>query len=328
MDGKSKRIIVIADQIDIESNIAKPFEMRADLEQTDSETLSALTSAIKSLGFDCMVYNHPHELATSALSHSKDTVLSIFGGAKTRSRMCLVPAICETFDIDYIGPDAYGRIICQDKAISKSLAVEAGFNVPKDKLIRDISDINSLEKIPLPSVIKPLLEGSSIGISAKSLVNDFQRGKAVAIELLEQFKQPILIEQFIPGGEVSLNFIQHEKGILWSFSEIFIKEQPNYFDNHLFDADEKINRHLKREVVTINNKIPAKLIENSIQLIESIGNIGYGRIDGKLYKNQFYFLEITPDAWISPKGAFAASYINQGANYEEVINNIIRSTRS
>ena len=328
MGEKYKRIIVIADEINIENNTEKSLEMRSDLEQTDSETLNALTSAIKDLGFDYTVYNHPYELATSAASHSKDTVLSIFGGAKTRSRMCLVPAICETFGIDYIGPDAYGRIICQDKAISKSLAIEAGFKVPKDKLIRGINDINSLEKIPLPSVIKPLLEGSSIGISSKSLVHDFQSGKMIAIELLERFTQPILIEQFIPGREVSLNFIQHEKDILWSFSEILIKEQPHYFDNHLFDADEKLNRNLKREVVTINNEIPVNLIENSIQLIESIGNIGYGRIDGKLYQNQFYFLEITPDAWISPKGAFAASYMNYGTSYKNVINNIIQSTRS
>src|SRR4051812_11153515 len=90
-----------------------------DLDQTDRATLDDVVAAAQSLGLGVHHYESPAELAEHAEQHRLDVVLSIYGGSSSRSRMAITPAVCEAFGLRFIGPDAYGRIIAQDKEISK-----------------------------------------------------------------------------------------------------------------------------------------------------------------------------------------------------------------
>ncbi len=322
-DFPYKRIVLIADVLDETS--AKQIQDRVDLEQTDAETLTALVEAIESLGLDVQVYSHPSQLGQNASIHRHDLVLTIFGGTQSRNRMALTPAVSETHGIAFVGPDAYGRIICQDKMVSKDLARQAGFKVPTHRLVRTKFEL-PLKTLPSPRiVIKPLLEGSSIGLSQLNLTDNLETANDLIRKLISKFNQPVLVEEFVPGKEVSLNFIEIGKDAEWALSEIQVKGNPSYFDNHLFDANEKLFRNLNRSVVTINELLEQHVLSSAKELLSYIGKIGYGRIDGKLCNGEFVFLELTPDAWISPKGAFAASFINLGKTYEQVIANVLRT---
>src|SRR4051812_5404029 len=113
-------VVLVADIRPLSS--ATDIQFRRDLEATDPETFTAIVGSIERLGLTVTHYEHPSALASHAQRHRDDVVLSIFGGAVSRNRMALVPAICETFGLRYIGPDAYGRILCQDKELSKAVA--------------------------------------------------------------------------------------------------------------------------------------------------------------------------------------------------------------
>lgn len=318
-----KRIVLIADTISTIN--AEKIHEYDDLEKTDTSTILYLKETLESLGLDVQIYSHPKQLGDNAAKHINDLVFSIYGGSGSRNRMALIPAVAETYGISFIGPDTYGRIMCQDKVVSKDLAQQAGFCVPSHRILRFESEL-PLVKLPAPKVvIKPLLEGSSIGISQHSLTDNLEIANSLIKTLILRFNQPVLVEEFIPGREVSLNFIQSQSGYEWTFSEIQVKGKPQYFDNNVFDAEEKLFRNLDRKVVTINEYLEPSIIQNAENLVSFIGKTGYGRIDGKLYNNIFFFLELTPDAWISPKGAFAGSFTNLGKTYREVIANILKA---
>ena len=321
-----KEVVLVADMVSGTDKI--DIGQRVDLEQTQPNTLALLLSAFSELGVSSHVYETPAELADHAMRHSNATVLSIYGGSRSRNRMALVPAICETYDLDFIGPDTYGRIICQDKSVSTDLAAEAGFRVPNQRLFRSVEEFNIIETIDTPYVLKPLLEGSSIGITERNLVRQSSVGHTLLCELFNQFAQPVLLEEFVPGREVSLNFIELKGQTLWAFSEIKIPNAPDYFDTHLFDADEKFHHRTDRQVVTIDEERPDGLLESAEKLLTMIGAIGYGRIDGKLINQEFVFLELTPDAWIAPTGAFAASFTNLKQSYSDVIAAVLMSNRA
>jgi D-alanine-D-alanine ligase len=318
-------VVIIADLWDEETSI--PICLRRDLERTDPTTLQSIRDAIHTLGLEVHHYQTPKDLAKCANRHSADVVLSIFGGAASRSRMALVPAICEAFGIAYIGPDAYGRIICQDKEVSKSLAYEAGLRIPSHRIVRHEGEIGKISDFPLPYVVKPLWDGSSIGIGPQNLVTMRHNGDIVIRHLLNDFSQPVMIEEFIPGRETSWCFIDGtDNNRLRSFVEIVWGDKPDYFDDHLYDALLKYE-DTGKTVRVITEELVEADAHALEQLLRLAGPIGYGRIDGKFKDGRFYFLEITPDAWLDPIGTFACSFTTLGFSFEEVIARLLLSAQ-
>lgn len=320
-------VVIIADIIGDDGKV--PVEMRRDLEHTDVKTLRHLTEAVTGLGKKFHHYEHPKDLAKNAARHVNDVVLSIFGGTVSRNRMALVPSICETFGLSLVGPDTYGRVICQDKEVSKSLASAAGLKAAPHRIVRKESDIKIVSDFPVPYVAKPLLEGSSIGISGRSLVNDRTEGAELLRDMLNQFGQPVMVEKFIPGREASWCFIEgSEENRVRAFAEIVWDNDPHHFDHNLYDAPHKLISEGRKIVLNINAELSARDAAAMERLLQMTGDLGYGRIDGKLINGEFVFLEITPDAWIGPTGTFASSFINDGLAFDEVIARVLLSASS
>lgn len=318
-------VVLIADYLDVSLPGDVPAYLRQDLEMTSEATLQTLLSTFAELGLQVHHYRDPKALGWNAERHVNDLVLSIYGGQGSRNRMALVPAICEANGLRYIGPDVYGRIICQDKEVSKNLARECGIEAPLHRIVRRLDDLGVVDYFPKPFVVKPVMEGSSIGIGPHSLIHEGEDGADIARRLLQEFKQPVLIEAFVGGREVSYNCIEAEPENLWSYSEIHVEGRDGYFNSHLFDADEKLHRRLPRRVHTIDQELDDEDRKRLNKLLTMIGRFGYCRIDGKHNEGRFVFIEITPDAWIGPTGALAASFMNKDWSYANVIEAILFS---
>ncbi len=317
-------VIVVAD-IAPEESEDRSSAWRHDLEKSSIGTVTAITQAIESLGVSALHLSSLDALAERAsLRLSGDVVLSIFGGERSRNRMALVPAICESFDTRFIGPDVYGRIVCQDKEISKMLASQCGIITPWHRIIRTETDLDRLGNLPFPVVVKPNMEGSSIGISERCIVNEPIQMLEIARELLHEFKQPVLVEQFVGGREVSVNLIETICGTEMRFAEIKIPGNPRYFENHLFGLEIKA-QWIGLEVALLDEEIAENDIKAIVSLMEAVGHVGYCRIDGKLLDGRFNFLELTPDAWLDPEGAFAQSFTRRGWSYSQVLRYILAS---
>lgn len=299
--------------------------LRRDLEQTDQETLSALTSAIESLGLSVTHYEGPDALAENAQRHQGDIVLSIFGGRASRNRMALTPAVCETFGLRFIGPDAYGRITAQDKETSKRLALDCGLRTPTWRVLRTPADLERLGSQPYPSVVKPLLEGSSIGIGSDSVAHNAIQARKVAQRLMRDFGQPVLVESFVAGREVAFVAIENRAGLDWAYTEVFIEGEPDFFENRLFDAEEKMHRRAGRSVRVIDGELALDDLAAIQKLLKVCGGFGYTRVDGRHANGQFNFIELTPDAWIDPRGQFAMGFTEKGWSYAEVIAAVLAS---
>ncbi|MCV6609226.1 MAG: ATP-grasp domain-containing protein [Amphritea sp.] len=328
MDNKSlsltvQNIVLIADIFD--SNCTQKLDSRRDLEKSEPETVNQLIQAIQKLGRNVVHYQSPDELGKNASKHKNDLVLSIYGGESSRNRMALVPAVCETFGLKYVGPDVYGRVVAQDKEVSKRLALDFGLETPEWRIIRRIEDVSCLEDFDFPCVVKPLMEGSSIGITQSNLIYNSEQAALLAEKLIESLDQPVIVEQFIPGREVALSVIESNGEIHSAYSEIVIEDQPDFFQDKLFDAEEKSNPTRGRTVRNIDAELSPEDLGKINKFMVSFGNFGYCRVDGRHLDGKFYFLEITPDAWINKKGQFAMAFTEKGWSYEKVINEILIS---
>lgn len=320
-------LVIVADIRSDEFPLGAELADCRDLEKTDHAILSEISEAVRSLGIHVYHYQDPSILAEHSAFHKNDLVLSIYGGESSRNRMAITPAICEAFKLSYIGPDTYGRIIAQDKEISKRLAIDSGLLTPKWRVIRSEQDASIIAHQEPPLVIKPLLEGSSIGISEASLQRSTDGAIDVALTLLKKLNQPVLVEQFIPGREVSYTKIESSNDDMWGLSEVVILGDPEYFSYRLFHAKEKTIRDTRRTVRNIDFELSSQDKAAIDRLLRTFGRYGYCRVDGRLCDGRFHFIELTPDAWLGRKGQFAMSYTEKGWSYEDVIAAIISSAQ-
>ncbi len=321
--GSSGNIVLVADTASDPDGV--DVSSRRDLEKSDAETIRILIKTIETLGRRVVHYETPEELALHAPGHSDDVVLSIYGGAVSRSRMALVPAVCETFHLRYIGPDAYGRFVAQDKEVSKRLAADCGLRTPAWRIIRDKNSLPLSHALTHPCVVKPLLEGSSIGISNENLAWSSEQSCALAKRLLSAFNQPVLVEEFIAGRETSYAAIETSDGSARGYSEVYIEGSPNFFYDHLFDANEKLVRNPHRTVRNIDGELTSSDQQSLERFLRAFGRFGYCRVDGRHADGKFFFLEMTPDAWIHPLGQFAMAFTKKGWTYDAVIAAILAS---
>jgi len=317
------RVVIVADPLD-EGSQDSPTHLRRDLEMADETTIKSVLIAVRDLGLEAVRYFGPADLSANAARHRRDVVLPLYGGQRSRSRLSLIPAVCEVNSLHHIGPDAYGGIICQDKDISKNLAKECGLRTPWHLMIRSPEQLSMIRNLPTPFVVKPLLEGSSIGITQRNLIYDLDEGRHLANEILALFGQPVIVEGFARGREVSYNRIEGSDEY-WSFSEVYVAGDDDYFDSHLFDADEKLNRRLPRSVRNIDSSLGTDDRIAIERFLAAVGPVGYCRVDGKMFDGRFEFIEITPDAWLAPSGAFSRGFTEKNWGYSDIILAILLS---
>ncbi|MEJ2740059.1 MAG: D-alanine--D-alanine ligase, partial [Dehalococcoidia bacterium] len=95
--------------------------------------------------------------------------------------------------------------LCLDKSLAKKLVEGAGIRTPKWYVIRKKEDLYRVpESFPFPAIIKPVFEGSSKGIHNNSLVVTLNRAANIVNEMLQRYRQPVMLEEFIEGDEVTV----------------------------------------------------------------------------------------------------------------------------
>lgn len=310
-------IVLIADRIsnhDDASITSKTLEMVEDEYFLDIyTTLSSLTTK------KIYHYINPTIFLDNIHRHKNDIVLSIWSGMSSRNRKALVPSICEAYDIKYIGADTYAQIICQDKELSKRICKKSGIKTPNYQLIKDEHSLHLLNLLKYPLVIKPNFEGGSIGISQKNLVCNFEDAKEVTLFLLANFNQPILAEEFIEGEEISILIMGKKNKIdLLEATVLYDKTGRLNLATMLYDYELKKNTETISENI-ITNYLDQEILIRARNLFNSLDKVDIMRIDGRLHNNQFYCIELSPDAYLGKDTTFALVFQNQNKTYQDML---------
>jgi D-alanine-D-alanine ligase len=109
-------------------------------------------------------------------------------------------AMLETLRIPYTHSGVLASAIAMHKEKSKALFREAGIPVAESKLV-PLEVAAESHPLPLPYVIKPVAEGSSVGVH---IVTDAKNGPArIILDQREIFGDDVMVERFIPGRELT-----------------------------------------------------------------------------------------------------------------------------
>ena len=135
-----------------------------------------------------------------------DLVFNIAEGVSGIAREAQVPALLEAYGIPFTFSTADVLTIAMDKAVAKLIVRQAGVSTPDFAVVRDVADIAAID-LPYPLFVKPLAEGTSKGVQETSRVTTPRALEAKCRELLSQYRQPALVETFLPGREFTIGLL-------------------------------------------------------------------------------------------------------------------------
>lgn len=192
-----------------EDYLAAGFAAEEVMEFDGAGTIAGIAAALRKLGHNVDEVGSGVELARRLAAGQRwDLVFSIAEGVRGRSREAQVPALCELFDQPYAFSDPLTCSLTLDKALAKRVVRDCGVPTAPFVVIADCSEANAVS-LPPPLFVKPVAEGSSKGVTARSLVQCRSELEPVCRELLARYRQPLLVETFLPGREVTVGVVGH-----------------------------------------------------------------------------------------------------------------------
>jgi len=196
------------------------------IEFDDEETVDAIAEALRKGG--CKVIKiEADEDAYGKLKRSKpDVVFNIAEGLRGESRESQMPAILEMLGIPYTGSGPLTLAVSLDKALTHQLLGINGVSSPSFQIFAR-ADERIDKKLRFPFVVKPLSEGSSKGVRNNSLVKDEQSLRKQVSWVIETYKQPAIVEEFLPGREFTVGLIGNDEPIVLPIVEILLNKLPN-----------------------------------------------------------------------------------------------------
>ena len=181
--------------------IAEGFTEEAVAEFDSPSTIEAIETAIHANGHTPELIGHGRALAGRLVAGDRwDLVFTIAEGLSGRSRESQVPALLEMFDVPYTFSNPLTCALTLDKAMAKRVVRSAGVSTPPFAVVRTPEDLATVD-IPLPAFVKPIAEGTGKGVTGQSRVDARADLNAVALSVVESFRQPALIEVYLPGRE-------------------------------------------------------------------------------------------------------------------------------
>ena len=238
----------------------------------------------------------------------------------------LAARMLEELNFTYSGSTPEVLHSCWDKQWVKQLLEKSGVPTPRWR-IYDSFDIDDWHCFP--AIVKPAREHCSCGLTSDAVVMSPAELKERIVYILDVFRQPALVEDFIDGREFHIS--------LWGngIIEMLPPAEMDFaaFDNvrdRLCTYDSKFNPD-SSHYVKIGLQLPAFLHEaeyeqlkrTSILAYRTIGCRDYARLDIRLRDGIFYILDINPNSDISADTSTACAAEVAGYPYGEMISHIV-----
>ncbi|MCL1818012.1 MAG: D-alanine--D-alanine ligase [Spirochaetaceae bacterium] len=190
---------------DLKSDYAASGLSAEDIAEFDNEeTIAGIEKALTACGHNAQRIGNIRSLtARLAAGETWDFVFNIAEGIQGAGRESQVPCLLEAWNIPYSFSCPLTLALCLHKGMAKRVIRDAGLATPDFAIAEKIQDAEGLS-LPYPLFVKPAAEGTGKGINAASRVENPTELHRAAAALLERFRQPVLIETYLPGREFTV----------------------------------------------------------------------------------------------------------------------------
>ena len=216
--------------------------------------------------------------------------------------------------IPYTGPGVKASQIAMDKLKTK-LVLEMK-NVPSAKW--DLAHPDTARSpLPLPVVVKPPCDGSSVGISKVSSEDDWPKALAAAFAC-QSADKPVLVEEFIPGREFTVAVVDGEA---WPVIEIVAK-------GGWYGYEEKYTSEETKYPFLEDGELSQKLQKLAVEAYHAVGCRGVTRVDFRVSPlGRCYVLELNTSPGFTSHSLVPKAGMKTGLTFAQVCDRILQSAK-
>jgi D-alanine-D-alanine ligase len=246
-------------------------------------------------------------------------MFNIAEGRHGRCREAWVPVLLDLWNIPYAGSDALALAVGLDKVMSKRLALAEGVATPRWICADRPEELPGSVPLAFPVIIKPRWEGSGRGIDPGAIVESASALSARARWLIERCPGPLLIEEFISGGELTVFVIGNHPPVAAPAIQ-----RP-------IDPESRLSCHLihPRPVaweapLPMDAALDAAAGRVAVTMFNALGCRDMARVDLRVDDHgQLFFLEINPLPSFDPELGLGSLAEYLGTTYAGLIGRIL-----
>ncbi len=292
------------------------------------ETVDALEAAIAAGGHTVARIGTARQLCQRLLAGERwELVYNIAEGLHGRSREAQVPCLLELYQIPYTCSDPLVCALTLDKALTKRVVRDAGLATPAFEVVHTSAQAAQC-RLRYPLFAKPLAEGTGKGIGSDSRITHAAQLVQVCTRLLETYRQPVLVEEYLPGREFTVGIVgTGARARAIGTMEVEV----------LGNAEQAIYSYENKELCDTRCRYSTPPRDTLCAAIEALALAAFralecrdvGRVDIRLDAHgQPSFIEVNPLPGIHPTHSDLPMIATRaGINYETLIGMIIASAR-
>jgi len=314
----------------------------------DSEkTVNEMVEAIRSGGHDCEFMEGNLTLVEKLPKYKADICFNICEGYYGDSREAQVPALLEMLRIPYTGSRVLTLALALDKPMTKRILHWHSLQTP---VFQEFDRVDSPldDDLKFPLFVKPSHEGTSMGVSAKSVVKNEDELREQIGFIIHKYRQPALVETYIEGREVTVGMVGNLIGPVARRLPVNPKAPriqaglyflpPMEVNLKPFETTDKVysNRLKVALAEELDYLVPAPLDDDTIDelnwlaaaVFRVMGVLDVGRVDFRLDVHDNwkpYILEINPLPGLSTVSDLVIEAKADGIEQASLINMILEA---
>jgi len=281
---------------------------------------NGVLTALKSRGIDA----HPFDPGTHSLSElaaqNFDRVFIALHGRYGEDGS--LQGALELLGIPYTGSGVMASSVGMDKITTKKIWLMEGLPTPKYLSIDAASDLSSVvADLGLPMIVKPPLEGSSIGITKVTKADELQG----AIDLVASMDEAVLAEEFVTGREFTVAVLgQGASARALPIVEIVAPEGKYDYQNKYFTDDTQYHCP-----APLPESLTQEIQRHAVNAFRALGCEGWARIDVLVRESDMrpFLLEVNTSPGMTTHSLVPMAARAVGIAYEDLCIEILRSAR-
>ena len=219
-----------------------------------------------------------------------------------------VQSILESQKIPYTHSGVFASSLAMDKELSRLIFIENNIKVPKYLLLQKKNKLNLKKKISFPIVIKPINEGSSLGVSIcknrRQFISKYKK-------LIKKYNR-ILVEKYIPGREIQVAVMGKK-----ALGAIELVPKRQFYDYIAKYSSGARTRHIMP--APLSREKYKELLDLAKKAHKLLGCRGVTRSDFRFFKNKFYLLETNTQPGMTKLSLVPEIAKHCGINFEDLV---------
>ena len=271
----------------------------------------AVLSALKSQGINAHKVDVGADIAQQLAEGKIDHAFIMLHGRGGEDGE--IQGILNALAIPYTGSDLTGAVLSMNKALSKSIWQQLNLPTASFSHVNRNTDPNELiNKLGLPLIVKPVNEGSSIGMTKVEKIS----GLKAAIDYALHYDDEVIAECWIEGDEYTVAILEER-----TLPVILLKTPNKFYD---FNAKYEANTTEYLCPAGLNKKDEEYCQELSLLAFEGLRMKGWGRVDLMRDKcGKFYLIEANSIPGMTNYSLVPMAAKQVGLNFEKLVLKIL-----